>query len=110
MGDSVLAAAGETDSQLPPSVGATLVENETAAYAGEGTVVNVTFCDTGVVEPSGAAGVQAVKLGITTGGGVPVATMVALVRLKTVAPLSKLRLTDPVTFVSGMADGTAVIM
>jgi hypothetical protein len=77
-----LAAPGVTDSQLPPGgVVEAPVANDTAA---DGSVVNVTCCDKGTVEPSGAVGVHDAGLAVTVGGGGPLATIVALVRLKVV--------------------------
>jgi hypothetical protein len=115
MEEDVLVPAGfapepvvATDSQLPPLVVVALVKNETASPAG--FVVNVTFCVKGIVEPSGAEGVQDAGLGITEGGGVPVATKVALLRLNLVGELERVMVTNPVTLVDGNAAGTAVIM
>jgi hypothetical protein len=113
MEEDVFVPAGVTDNQLPPSVVVTLVENETAAYVGEGTVVNETFCDKGVVDPSGAEGVQAVGLGVTVGGpGLPIAVRLAPPRLKvpTVPSKSKVIVPEMRETVAGMAAGTAVIM
>jgi hypothetical protein len=50
-GVPVFAPAGLTESQVPPSVVVTLVENETAASAAEGVVVKVTVFVKEVVEP-----------------------------------------------------------
>src|ERR1700722_19186531 len=100
--------AGATDSQLPPLVGVALVKNETASPAGVG--VNGTFCVKGIVEPSGAEGVQDAWLGVTEGAAVPVATKVALVRLNLVGELERVMVTNPVTLTDGNAAGTAVIM
>ena len=47
----MFAPAGLTESQVPPSVVVTLVENETAASAAEGVVVKVTVFVKEVVEP-----------------------------------------------------------
>lgn len=74
--DDVFAASGETVSQLAEL----LVVNDTAA---DGEVVNVTCVDSEAVEPEATvAGVQVVRLGVTLGGAVPVATRVAFERLK----------------------------
>jgi len=106
-----LMAAGVTESQLPPVVVVALVRNDTAP---SGTLVEkVTICDTGVVDPAETAGgVQDVRLGVTVGGGVPVAMMVPPVMLKTEGgPPLKVYVNVPVTlFVKGMAAGTAVFM
>jgi hypothetical protein len=74
--EEVFVASGVTVSQLAE----VLVVNETASAGG--AVVKVICCDTGVVEPTGTAvGVHEVRLGVTVGGAVPVAMIVALVRL-----------------------------
>ena len=114
MGELVFAIAGVTDSQLPPSVVVTLVTNETAAYAGGGTVVNTTFCDKRAVEPSGAEGVQAGGLGVTRGGAVPVAVSVGpftSAKMPVEVPLTT-RVTVPEIkpTIDGIPAGTAVIM
>lgn len=105
----VFAATGDTDSQLPPDVVEALVVNCTSE---EGTdVVKVTVCDKTVVDPCVAVGVQAAGLGVTVGGGLPVVTSVALVRVKTVGtPVPSAALMEPVTLVAGMIAGTSEIM
>jgi hypothetical protein len=106
-----LMAAGVTESQLPPVVVVALVRNDTAP---SGTLVEkVTVCETGVLDPAETAGgVQDVRLGVTVGGGVPVAMSVPSVMLKTEGdPPLRVYVNVPVTlFVSRMADGTAVFM
>jgi hypothetical protein len=104
--DAVSAAAGETVSQLPPE---TLVVNETSEDATD--VVKLTGCCREVVDPWTAVGVQEIGLAFTVGGGVPEATIVALVREKTVAaPPVSWAVTCPVTPVEGMEAGTLLIM
>ena len=80
-----LPLAGVTESHVPPlGVVAVLVANETTPPGSTGEVVNVTCCEMGVVEPAAmAGGVQDAGLGVTTGGGVPIAMMEASVRLNT---------------------------
>ena len=74
--EEVFAFSGETVSQ----VAEVLAANDTAA---DGEVANETCVDTGVVEPAGTvAGIQDVRLGITVGGGVPVAESVAFESVK----------------------------
>jgi hypothetical protein len=51
--------------------------------AGDG-ILNVTFLDTGLVEPWAADSDTEVGLGVTVGGGAPVAVIVPLVILKVV--------------------------
>jgi hypothetical protein len=80
----------------------------------DGEVVNVTCCDSGVVEPIASEGaVQNVRLGVTEGGGVPVACMVPFSRLKlpgVVLPVNvKLIVPEVRLTVVGMDAGTAVI-
>src|ERR1700733_7780696 len=107
MDELVFAAAGETDSQFPKTLVLTLVVNDTGAEAEK-----VTFCVKAVVEPIAAVGVQAVGLGVTVGGAVPVARIVALERVKAVIRFNKVELAETVpeeTLVSGSAAGTAVI-
>ena len=77
--------AGVTESQVPPVTVLALGVNETAPPVSAGEVVNVICCEMGVVEPAViAAGVQDVRLGIATGGGVPVTSSVPSVRVNTV--------------------------
>jgi hypothetical protein len=102
IGEDVFAAAGVTISQLAEL----LVANETASLAGE--VENVICCER-LVELRGTV----VRLGVTVGAGVPVATRVALERLKLPELLLDVRtkLTVPeVSPTDGIAAGTAVIM
>ncbi len=105
----VFAAAGKTVSQLEelPAV------NDTAAPGTE--VLKLTCCVAGVVEPAEkVVGVHDVRLGVTVGGAVPVATSVALLRLKLpeFELPDKVKLTVPgwVRLTDGMAAGTAVII
>lgn len=85
---------GVTDNQLwPAGVVAELGVNETTVGA-TGAVKEIDW-DSGVVEPCCAEGVQDVRLGVTAGGAVPVATMVAFARLNIVV-------------VGGVPDSTAV--
>ena len=66
-----------------------------------------------MVEPSVAVGVHATRLGVTVGGAVPVATIVALVRVNAVIKFNNVELTPTVpevSVVSGMLAGTAEIM
>jgi hypothetical protein len=105
----VFSAAGDTDSQLPPEVVEALVVNCTSE---EGTdVVKMTVCDSAVVDPCVAEGVQAAGLGVTVGGALPVVTSVAPVRLKTVGvPVPSAALIVPVTLAAGMSAGTSEII
>ena len=108
-------AAGETVSQLPMPGMETLVENETGAKD-----ENVMLCDKGVVEPMAAVGDQAAGLGVTVGGGVPVATRLGgafvmgfgtRAKLPGEFPDAKTKLMVPEeSVVDGIAAGTAVIM
>jgi len=83
----VFSAAGDTDSQLPPEVVEALVVNCTSE---EGTdVVKMTVCDSAVVDPCVAEGVQAAGLGVT----VPSAALIV-----------------PVTLAAGMSAGTSEII
>src|SRR5579859_2822107 len=66
-----------------------------------------------MVEPSVAVGVHATRLGVTVGGAVPVATIVALVRVNAVIKFNNVEVTPTVpevSVVSGMLAGTAEIM
>ena len=106
--DDVLVASGETVSQLA----VLLVLNDTAPMAGE--VANVTSCVAAVVEPTTAEGtVQVVRLGMTVGGGVPVATRVAFESVKlpgVLLPVKRKLIVPELSDVVGMEAGTAVIM
>jgi hypothetical protein len=106
--EDVLVADGETVSQ----VAVLLAWKDTAPIAGD--VVNVICCVAGVVEPTTAEGtVQLVMLGMTVGGGVPVATSVASERLKlpgVLLPVKRKLIVPELSGVVGMEAGTAVIM
>jgi hypothetical protein len=112
--DDELLAAGVTDSQVPPlGVVVALVANDTTPPGSTGDIENEICCEMGVVEPAATAGgVQDAGLGVTTGGRVPMAMMVASVRLNTLGgPPLRVYVTVPATrLVSGMFDGTAVLM
>src|ERR1700733_13125985 len=102
-------AAGPIEKELHPVVGVAADRKKTAPSWTP--VEKLTFCETGLVDPAQTAGgVQDVRLGVTVGGGVPVAMMVPPVMLKTEGgPPLKVYVNVPVTlFVKGMAAGTAV--
>jgi hypothetical protein len=102
----LFAAGGATESHVPPAglVAALVVKDTTAGAAGP---VKVMGCVKDVVEPCTADGVQEVAFGVTVGGGVPVATIVAFERLKTVVDGGVVACTAVIVPVTGVPDGIA---
>jgi uncharacterized membrane protein len=88
-----------------------LVVNDTSPVTPAGSE-KVTGWVKAMVEPSAAEGVQAAGFGVTAGGATPVATTVALLRLKSTSPvMEELVSTVPETSpTDGMAPGASEIM